>query len=62
MERDARFFACVTAEIAKGKSVVEAVQIASDFVHYAIKHTLEIGSGHGPTNHWAYGKYFRSKI
>lgn len=56
------FAACVTAELAKGKSVVEAVQTASDFVHYAIKHTLEIGSGHGPTNHWAYGKYFRSNI
>ncbi|MBY0030681.1 bifunctional hydroxymethylpyrimidine kinase/phosphomethylpyrimidine kinase [Priestia aryabhattai] len=56
------FAACVTAELAKGKSVVEAVQTASNFVHYAIKHTLEIGSGHGPTNHWAYGKYFRSNI
>jgi len=56
------FAACVTAELAKGKSVVEAVQTASDFVHYAIKHTLEIGSGHGPTNHWAYRKYSRSNI
>ncbi|TYR79029.1 bifunctional hydroxymethylpyrimidine kinase/phosphomethylpyrimidine kinase [Priestia megaterium] len=51
------FAACVTAELAKGRTVIEAVQTASDFVHYAIKHTLNIGNGHGPTNHWAYRKH-----
>ncbi|WP_350019785.1 bifunctional hydroxymethylpyrimidine kinase/phosphomethylpyrimidine kinase [Priestia flexa] len=50
------FAACVAAELAKGATILEAVQLASDFVHAAIKDTLEIGNGHGPTNHWAYQK------
>ncbi|MBY6024281.1 bifunctional hydroxymethylpyrimidine kinase/phosphomethylpyrimidine kinase [Priestia aryabhattai] len=50
------FAACVAAELAKGATILEAVQLASDFVHAAIKDTLEIGNGHGPTNHWAYRK------
>lgn len=50
------FSACIAAELAKGASVVQAVETASEFVHAAIKHTLNIGSGHGPTNHWAYRK------
>lgn len=50
------FAACVAAELAKGATILEAVHLASDFVHAAIKDTLEIGNGHGPTNHWAYQK------
>jgi hydroxymethylpyrimidine/phosphomethylpyrimidine kinase len=50
------FSACVAAELAKGASILQAVDTASEFVHAAIKHTLNIGSGHGPTNHWAYRK------
>jgi hydroxymethylpyrimidine/phosphomethylpyrimidine kinase len=50
------FSAAITAELAKGKKVVEAVKVAKKFIHMAIKHDLYIGSGHGPTNHWAYRK------
>lgn len=50
------FAACIAAELAKGTTLLESVQLASDFVHAAIKDTLQIGSGHGPTNHWAYRK------
>jgi hydroxymethylpyrimidine/phosphomethylpyrimidine kinase len=50
------FSACMAAELAKGASVVQAAGTASEFVHAAIKETLNIGSGHGPTNHWAYRK------
>jgi hydroxymethylpyrimidine/phosphomethylpyrimidine kinase len=48
------FAAAVTAELAKGKSVKHAVETAKAFIQAAIEDDLEIGNGHGPTNHWAY--------
>jgi hydroxymethylpyrimidine/phosphomethylpyrimidine kinase len=48
------FAAAITAELAKGKTVQEAVQTAKSFIQAAIEHELGIGHGHGPTNHWAY--------
>lgn len=42
----------ITANLAKGKSVVEAVQIGKDYITTAIKHSLDIGKGVGPTNHF----------
>ncbi|MFC4768370.1 bifunctional hydroxymethylpyrimidine kinase/phosphomethylpyrimidine kinase [Effusibacillus consociatus] len=50
------FSAAVTAELAKGKNVLEAVSVAKEFITCAISDSLELGGGHGPTNHWAYGK------
>jgi hydroxymethylpyrimidine/phosphomethylpyrimidine kinase len=54
------FSAVITAELAKGKSVYDSVQTAKKFITAAISHSLGIGSGHGPTNHWAY--YEKVKI
>ncbi|KGP92263.1 phosphomethylpyrimidine kinase [Pontibacillus chungwhensis BH030062] len=48
------YAAAITAELAKGKSLNEAVSVAKTFISAAIEHTLEIGHGQGPTNHWAY--------
>lgn len=48
------FAAAITAELAKGAAIVDAVTIAKSFIHAAISHPLDIGQGHGPTNHWAY--------
>ncbi|MEK3989998.1 MULTISPECIES: bifunctional hydroxymethylpyrimidine kinase/phosphomethylpyrimidine kinase [Robertmurraya] len=48
------FSAAITAQLAKGSSVVQAVKVAKDFIQAAIEEDLHIGSGHGPTNHWAY--------
>ncbi|WP_079505592.1 bifunctional hydroxymethylpyrimidine kinase/phosphomethylpyrimidine kinase [Mesobacillus jeotgali] len=48
------FSAAITAELAKGSSVHEAVSVAKKFIQAAIAHPLTIGNGHGPTNHWAY--------
>lgn len=48
------FSAAITAELAKGASVVQAVQTARDFIQAAIEHQLGLGQGHGPTNHFAY--------
>lgn len=50
------FSAAVTAELAKGSSVYEAVSKAKHFIQAAIEDQLLIGQGHGPTNHWAYQK------
>jgi hydroxymethylpyrimidine/phosphomethylpyrimidine kinase len=48
------FSAVITAELAKGHTVYDSVHIAKLFITAAITHSLGIGSGHGPTNHWAY--------
>lgn len=48
------YSAALTAELAKGKSVSEAIHIAKAFIQAAIEDELGIGAGHGPTNHFAY--------
>ncbi|WP_034759175.1 bifunctional hydroxymethylpyrimidine kinase/phosphomethylpyrimidine kinase [Rossellomorea vietnamensis] len=48
------FSAVITAELAKGNTVFDSVHTAKGFITAAISHSLGIGSGHGPTNHWAY--------
>lgn len=58
------FSAAITAELAKGKSVYDAVKVAKQFITAAIEEDLHLGKGHGPTNHWAYkrkeGKSFET--
>lgn len=56
------FAAAVTAELAKGNSVKTAVATAKNFIQAAIEDDLEIGNGHGPTNHWAFQKRQHSNI
>lgn len=46
--------AAIAAEMAKGKSVPEAVRVAKEFIQEAIGNPLAIGNGRGPVNHWAY--------
>ncbi|MGV6987571.1 bifunctional hydroxymethylpyrimidine kinase/phosphomethylpyrimidine kinase [Testudinibacter sp. P80/BLE/0925] len=48
------FSACITAELAKGQSPTIAVKLAKQFITAAITHPLNLGHGHGPTNHWAF--------
>lgn len=47
------FSAALTAELAKGTPVKQAVEKANRFIYQAIKTAPQIGGGHGPTNHWA---------
>ncbi|MBN8208265.1 bifunctional hydroxymethylpyrimidine kinase/phosphomethylpyrimidine kinase [Bacillus sp. NTK071] len=56
------YSACIAAELAKGKTVPEAVSIAKDFITLAIKHSLPIGKGIGPTNHAAYRHFAATTI
>ncbi|WP_194841470.1 bifunctional hydroxymethylpyrimidine kinase/phosphomethylpyrimidine kinase, partial [Sporosarcina obsidiansis] len=50
------FAAALTGFIAKGCSISDSVAEAKQFIQAAIEDGLRIGSGHGPTNHWAYAK------
>lgn len=50
------FSAALTAFLARGFTMKEAVTEAKRFVHAAISHPLHIGHGHGPTNHFAYNE------
>ena len=48
------FSAALTAELAYGKTLRQAVVDAKQFIHQAITHGLSLGQGHGPTNHWGH--------
>ncbi len=50
------YSAALAAGLAEGKTPVEAVHTAKQFIHAAIGDQLGIGGGHGPTNHFAYRK------
>lgn len=51
------YSAAITAELAKGRTVPEAVEEAKKFITAAIRHSLSFRRGVGPTYHAAYGKY-----
>lgn len=46
------FSSAVASNLALGNSTCEAVSKAKKYVTTAIEHSLEIGKGHGPTNHF----------
>jgi hydroxymethylpyrimidine kinase / phosphomethylpyrimidine kinase / thiamine-phosphate diphosphorylase len=47
------FSAAITAALAHGKDVYSAVADAKAFISTAIRYSLNLGTGHGPTNHLA---------
>ncbi|MCH5380045.1 bifunctional hydroxymethylpyrimidine kinase/phosphomethylpyrimidine kinase [Limosilactobacillus reuteri] len=44
--------ACITAEIAKGHSMEQAIMIGKTYVEKTISKGINVGHGHGPLNHW----------
>jgi hydroxymethylpyrimidine/phosphomethylpyrimidine kinase len=46
------FASAIAAHLARGSSVVDAVQAAKAYITEAIRHGLAIGHGSGPTNHF----------
>lgn len=42
----------ITANMAKGNTLGEAVQRAKQYITNAIRHSLDIGNGHGPVHHF----------
>ncbi len=56
------FAAAITAELALGKEVREAITIAKDFVTEAIRHGWKLNEYVGPTMHGAYNEYGKGSI
>ncbi|WP_179395830.1 bifunctional hydroxymethylpyrimidine kinase/phosphomethylpyrimidine kinase [Lacticaseibacillus absianus] len=48
--------ACITAELAKGAGMADAIRTGKAYVEAAIRDGIVVGHGHGPLNHWAYGE------
>lgn len=46
------FSSAIASNLALGMDYYTAVEKAKDFVTMAIEHSLDIGKGHGPTNHF----------
>ncbi|MEA2013706.1 MAG: bifunctional hydroxymethylpyrimidine kinase/phosphomethylpyrimidine kinase, partial [Thermodesulfobacteriota bacterium] len=46
--------AAIATGLAQGMDVYEAVRRAKEYITVAIKHSISIGKGHGPTSHIAY--------
>ena len=46
------FSSAIAAQLAHGKSVKDAASLAKDYVTTAIRHSLAIGKGNGPTHHF----------
>ncbi len=51
------FSAALTAELAKGQTLPDALVTAKRFIQAALSHQLHIGAGHGPTNHAAFRQF-----
>ncbi|MCS7083383.1 MAG: bifunctional hydroxymethylpyrimidine kinase/phosphomethylpyrimidine kinase [Aquificaceae bacterium] len=46
------FSAAITAFLAMGQELKQAIKEAKHYTHGAIEHSIGIGSGHGPLNHF----------
>ena len=51
------YSAAIATHLGLGKDLVAAIQSAKDYITNAIRYSLDIGRGHGPTNHF----YFLNK-
>ena len=47
------FSAAIAAELAKGNNLKDAIRTAKDYITTAIRYSLDIGKGHGPTHHFS---------
>ena len=47
------YSAAIATELAKGKPLEEAIKEAKAFMTVALRFSLDLGKGHGPTNHYA---------
>jgi pyridoxine kinase len=56
------YSSAITAELAKGKTVLEAVEVAKDFITEAIRHGFKLNQYVGPTMHGAYRKFGAGRL
>lgn len=52
------YSAAIATHLAQGKDLIAAIRAAKAYITDAIQHALDIGHGHGPTNHF----YFLSSL
>lgn len=52
------YSSAIAANLAKGENIVNALEISKEYITNAIKYSLDIGKGHGPTNH--FHQFFRN--
>ncbi|SFE70565.1 hydroxymethylpyrimidine/phosphomethylpyrimidine kinase [Paenibacillus algorifonticola] len=55
------FSAALAAGLAQGLDMEAAMRQAKAFIQAAIEDGIQIGGGHGPTNHWAYQRSKRAR-
>lgn len=46
------YSAAIATQLGLGKDLISSIESAKDYITNAIRHSLEIGHGHGPTNHF----------
>lgn len=46
------YSAAIATHLGLGKELIEAIDVSKTYITNAIKHALDIGQGHGPTNHF----------
>ena len=46
------YSAAIATHLGLGKDLADAIRSAKDYITNAIRHSLDIGGGHGPTNHF----------
>ncbi len=46
------YSAAIATHLALGKELIEAIHASKTYITNAIQHALDIGHGHGPTNHF----------
>lgn len=46
------YSAAIATHLAYGKDLIEAIRSSKTYITNAIQHALDIGEGHGPTNHF----------
>ena len=46
------YSAAIATQLGQGKDLITAIQTAKDYITNTIRYSLEIGHGHGPTNHF----------
>ncbi|MFC2947479.1 bifunctional hydroxymethylpyrimidine kinase/phosphomethylpyrimidine kinase [Virgibacillus sediminis] len=47
------YSAAITAYLSQGKPLIESVEYAKRFITASLQHAFDLGTGNGPTNHWA---------
>jgi len=51
------YAAAIATLLARGESLLQAVTLAKQFIHEAIRTAPGLGAGHGPINHWQGAKH-----